>query len=281
MDFVCGPQPDEWWPLAKAIADFDRGKHGEFIRRVRESGVSSIDQYAGGNPASQRYTKALIARRIGQAEASNRTVQVTPNQPDWMSYLKNHFANPAQKFSELPSRRPHVITFNYDRSFEEGMLVRLTASFEDATRPLVAEMLRNWNIVHVHGSLGAHPDLTADGSGRLFGFDPMDLPALEAAIDKIILVRDAAADSAEFTLARELILASTLVVFLGFAFDTLNLSRLFPITSTSPIPSLIATMRADASSALKKASARRIVLNGPSPPDCRELLDEHAHTFSD
>jgi hypothetical protein len=281
MESICGSQPDDWWPLAQAIADFDRSKHDEFVLRLRQSGVTSIDQYAGGNPASQRYAKALIARYIGQAEASNPTVHAVGGQADWMSYLKQHFSNPAQRFSDLPSKPPHVITFNYDRSFEEGMLVRLVASFEDATRALVADVLRNWKIVHVHGFLDGHPDLTDDGHGRPYGSSPFDLAMLESAVKNIKLVREARDDSPEFTLAKELIGGSELVIFLGFAFDPLNLSRLFPVGSVDPIPSLIGTVRPDVTSAIRKASVRRIVLNGPSPGNCRELLDEHAHTYSD
>jgi hypothetical protein len=281
MNQICGPQPDDWWPIAKAIAGFDKYKHDEFVRRVLESGVTSIDQYAGGNPASQRYTKALIALYIAQAEASNPSAQPVGKPADWMSYLKHHFVSPAQRLRDLPGRPPHVITFNYDRSFEEGMLVRLVASFEDATRPLVASMLRTWKIVHVHGSLGPHPDLTDDKRVRFYGSPAFELATLETAVDAIILVRDARDDSPEFTLARKLILESELVVFLGFGFDSLNLSRLFPIGSTDPIPPLIGTVRADVGSAIKKASTRRIVLNPPSPKECLELLDEHSHTYSD
>jgi len=49
---------------------------------------------------------------------------------------------------------PLIVTFNYDRSFEQGMLRRLVASFDGATMPQVADVLRTWQIVHVHGLLG-------------------------------------------------------------------------------------------------------------------------------
>ena len=71
MRLIAGPQPDEWWPLAKAVTGFDQDKHAQFISRLQESGVTSIDQFASGNQSLKKYAKALIAYYIGKAEAAN------------------------------------------------------------------------------------------------------------------------------------------------------------------------------------------------------------------
>ena len=80
---------------------------------------------------------------------------------------------------------PLIVTFNYDRSFEQGMLRRLVASFDGATMPQVADVLRTWQIVHVHGLLGHHPNLAIDSNRQPYG-QAVDAPALESAIDQII-----------------------------------------------------------------------------------------------
>jgi hypothetical protein len=281
---ACGAQSEEWWPLAKAVTGFGPDEHVKFVERVIDSGVSSIDQFAGAISSYKQYAKALIAYHIGRVEHSTTVIQAQEDQ-DWLNYLKQQFVNPAQKFSELKSIPPTVVTFNYDRSFEEGMLRRLTASFEDVTRQSVAEYLRTWQIVHVHGSIGPHPELAADGKGRAFAHT-LDPDALRAAMEQIILVRDANPDSEEFTRARESIRGAATVFFLGFAFDPLNLDRILPKGPPNDLPPFYATRRADSATAIRKATApggrmpNKVPLGG-NIPDCRWLLDEYAHIYSD
>jgi hypothetical protein len=282
MELIQGTQPDEWWPLAKAVTGFDKGDHEEFVKRLRISDVPSIDQFAGGNPESEKYPKALIAQFVGRMEISSNVLR-NQRAVDWVSYLKHRIAHDVRQFAALKTKWPHVITFNYDRSFEESMLQRLVHTFHDAyaTPGLVAKLLRQWQIVHVHGSLGDHPAFTEDGSGRPFA-PTLEPAALEAAISRIILVHDAKADSDEFTRARALIQESELVFFLGFAFDPDNLEKLLPEASPDPIPSLFATVFDDAKSAIRAASARphrRVVLNG-NYTNCKALLEENSGSYS-
>jgi hypothetical protein len=278
MQYIQDTQPDEWWPLAKEVTGFNKDDHSRFVSRLRISDVPSIDQFAGGNPASEKYAKALIAQFVGRAEDSANVLR-TRREVDWASYLKRRIVNTARQFSVLKPKWPHVITFNYDRSFEESMLQRLANTFEDATPELVSEMLKKWQIVHVHGSLGNLPALTPDGSGRPFT-PTHDPAALEAAIGRIILVHEAKEDSPEFTRARALIEDSEVVFFLGFAFDPTNLARLFPVSSPGRIPSLFATQFDDAKSAINAASRRGIRLNGVHT-NCRALLEETLGAYTD
>ena len=104
------------------------------------------------------------------------------------------------------------------------MLQRFVNMFEDATPQLVADLLRKWHIVHVHGSLGEHPALAADHKGRPFA-RTLEPAALAAAVDRILMVYEAQEGSPEFVRARELIRDSAIVFFLGFAFDSSNLGK--------------------------------------------------------
>ena len=275
MQYIQQPQADEWWPLAKEVTGFDRTDHDGFASRLRISGVPSIDQFAGGNSKSEKYAKALIAQLVGRVE--NPTIVLDRSRDvDWVSYLKHRIAHNARSLSALKSKWPHVITFNYDRSFEESMLQRLLNTFEDATQETVAELLRKWQIVHVHGSLGDHPALTP--GGRPFA-PTLDPAALEAAISKIILVHEAKSESAEFTLARKLIQESDFVFFLGFAFDPDNLEKLIPQTSAARIPIMYSTLRDDAKTALTAASGRGVPMRS-THAECRGLLEVHSGAYS-
>lgn len=281
LQFIRDAQPNEWWPLAKEVTGFDKADHENFASRLRISGVPSIDQFAGGNPNSEKYAKALIAQYVGRIEVSGSVIDRRPD-VDWMRFLKHRVAHNFRTIGSLDSKWPHVITFNYDRSFEESMFQRLTNTFEDAyAKPeLVGELLRKWQIVHVHGSLGDHPAIAPAG-GRPFA-PTLDPAALEAAIDKIVLVHEAKQDSDEFTRARALIQESDLVYFLGFAFDPDNLEKLLPAASSDAIPSLFATVHDDAKSAISAASARpgrRVALNG-TQTNCKALLEENSGAYS-
>jgi hypothetical protein len=138
MQYIQNGQPDVWWPLAKAVTGFEKDDHERFVRRLRISGVPSIDQFAGGNPTSEKNAKALIADFVGRPEDSANVLDL-PRDVDWVSYLKHRIAHDARQLSALRPMWPHVITFNYDRSFEELMLQRLANTFEDATPELVAQ----------------------------------------------------------------------------------------------------------------------------------------------
>src|SRR6266851_9310314 len=117
MRYIQETQPDEWWPLAKTVTGFDKDDHAKFVSRLRISDMPSIDQFAGGNPASEKYAKALIAQFIGRAEDSANVLR-TRREVDWASYLKHRIAHDSRQFAALKPKWPHVITFNYDRSFE-------------------------------------------------------------------------------------------------------------------------------------------------------------------
>lgn len=279
MKFVRDTQSDDWWPLAKLVSGYGKLAHDEFVERLTFSGVSSIDQFVGQNPTSDKYAKTLICRYISRMEMSSN-VLYRPNGGDWVTYLlRECIVGGVRRLADLKPKWPHVVTFNYDRSFEELVSKRLIYAFEGAMPSQIFELLRQWKIIHVHGSLGKHPALTTDGSGRLF--EPIaDAAALDSASSQIHLVHDVDADSPEFTQARGLIDDSELVFFLGFGFNTQNLEKLFPTSSSPPKSALFSTQRSDVTSAIKKAHARGIVLSGPNHSDCLGLLDEHAYTYS-
>jgi hypothetical protein len=65
-NLIAGSRPNEWWPLAKEVTGLNKEDHTEFVRRLLISDVPSIDQFAGGNPASKKYAKVLIAYFVGR-----------------------------------------------------------------------------------------------------------------------------------------------------------------------------------------------------------------------
>jgi len=134
--------------------------------------------------------------------------------------------NPADLFDRIPESNLSIITFNYDRSLEYYLLTALQAntgrSLEDCKR-----QLSNIKIVHIYGSLGSLLD-----SGELavpFGEDWFNNSHfLECAASGINLARRYAVDQDMPTIAEacSLLEKAHHIIFIGFGFDPVNLSRL-------------------------------------------------------
>jgi len=221
--------PEDWWPLATAI-DKDRAYHDHFVDELRRSGRPSLDEFVGKLQHFKRYAKALIAFHIGQAE---RGANLLARAGDWQNFLTQRIADGAD-LEDLDQTPISVVTFNFDRSFEEGLLVRLSSMYrregesDSDVRARVATAIGKWEIVHVHGKLGELPELAAPGAPCRPYEPSLEPRALEYAIDGIKLLDDADPSSAEFARAGELIRGADLVLFLGYAFHRLNCGRLLP-----------------------------------------------------
>lgn len=142
-------QPDEWWTLAKASLDVDKSFHAAFVQQLLNSGLPSLDHFAGRISEYKDYTKALIAYYIGKAEFSNGIVQAGKAH-DWCNFFIHLLAD-GVAFDDLPKMELDVVTFNFDRSFEEALLIRLSTQYKK-TRQEIANATAHWNVVHVHGS---------------------------------------------------------------------------------------------------------------------------------
>jgi hypothetical protein len=232
LDQIIGQQPDEWWPLAAQACDSvaTQGFHHSLVSALRSAGSPSIDHFVGKQPRFREYARALIAYHISRGETKPRILQAGKAH-DWHNFLMQHVADGAPTLADIPSL--DVVTFNFDRSFEEATLLRLSnlyagaADTEADMRSRVVEALVRWRIVHVHGSLGPLPELAGAGPSR--PYEPIvNATQLRAASGRITLLDDAQPDSPEFAHARSIIRESEVVIFLGFAFHRLNCQRVLP-----------------------------------------------------
>jgi hypothetical protein len=239
-------QPEEWWPLiANVLPGTTTDTHPQFLRHLNESGLRSLDYFAGAQPDWKKYIQALIAFHIGNAENPGRFLD-TPRDADWQNFLLQRLVD-GRTLGELADPPLSVVTFNFDRSFEEGLLVRLSAIYRSsgerpvAARVRVAQAIARWKIVHVHGNLGLLPELATGAAASRPYARHEDAAALALAMDRITLLNDAQHDSTEFKAARELIRSAEMVLFLGFAFHRFNCKRVLPNDWTDNHPRVMGT----------------------------------------
>ncbi len=260
LDLIFGNQPDEWWDLAQRALSYrsPRHFHDEFVSALRSAGSPSIDHFIGKQPKFRDYGRALIAFHISRGENKPRVLQAGNNY-DWHNFLLQHIVDGVTRLEDLPALA--VVTFNFDRSFEEATLVRLAhlcaqhGEIEAHARARVVKALARWPIVHVHGSLGVLPEM-AD-SGQFRPYEPITAVGdLQSATERIILLDDAQDDSREFARARAIIKQVELVIFLGFAFHRLNCQRVLPTDWGSQNSRVISTGIGMSTGARYKAAQR-------------------------
>ncbi len=193
--------------------------------------------------------KREIATLIGEAEGEDEQATLEPEpvgsfyvggSPEWFrtqdvlvkskdSWLARLFDLLCEGVSPSDSEKVFencsFITFNYDRCIEQYLRMAFQQVMNRSASDAI-ELTDQIPIVHIYGSLGPLPD--NDGNGIPFAppYDKIDESAAsirtftEGLEDK---TRDA---------ARKLIKQAEHVVFLGFAFDPLNIQALFdqPLT---------------------------------------------------
>ncbi len=122
-----------------------------------------------------------------------------------------------------------VITFNYDRSFEQYFFSALRSTFNIGTDEAAAILRDVLRVIHVHGKLGEMP-YDERGQGNSRAYQPVDISNLrDAAVGvapSIKIVHQGSMGDAEFIQARELLARSELVIFLGFGYLPANVERL-------------------------------------------------------
>jgi len=291
LDFADHPD-DGWWPLAAQLLRATPEYHREFVRERRVSGAESLDEFVGRQARFKEYAKLLIAYRIGQAEQRDNIIGATGGPLDWMTFFIRRLIEGVQ-LEDLGKAQLSVVTFNFDRCFEETLFLRLSANYrmpdESAAqaRMRIATAYKDWQwpIVHVHGSLGPLEDLA--GPGR--AYEPTHDPEkVEGAAQRLTLLDEAQQDSQLFQRARQLIRTSEVTLFLGFGFHRLNCRRVLPSPWDPAQPAVYGTVQGMSAGRIRKAKdyfRTGDPRGGPTPQlfpeECLTLLREFEDIFSD
>lgn len=116
----------------------------KFFKKLQGIGPNSIDQFIKENPIFSGYAKQLISEII----LANESLSGVINQDKEDNFYR-HFVN---KVHPDMYRYYAIITFNYDRSFEQFILDHLF-HFYDGDMAKVRSKFEQLRIIHVHGRL--------------------------------------------------------------------------------------------------------------------------------
>jgi hypothetical protein len=202
---------------------------------------SSIDTFLSRDFGQQTEAfrwigKLAIAELIGQCEKLSTLDNPRPNRDntppdDWYrQFWRTLNIATADDFHDLPLK---VISFNYDRSFDQFLAERLTAvgvQWMSRSRKRTPnwwlpglEQLERLSVLHPYGILGPLGELPY---GELSNSDS-PAPLIEAAARIAVIGEERSGSRSDaFEQAAQWIEASQRLVFLGFGFDPINMERL-------------------------------------------------------
>lgn len=187
----------------------------DFIDRLRKSKLYSIDRFLEKRPDDSRHQaigKTIIAHglAVGRQRFGGES-------DDWVRRVWDAM----QSFAKTPNQAidPTVVrfvTFNFDTSLEMQLSSAAIAAFPFFSKDSIRQRVAN-SIVHVHGALPPPP--------KAYELPPrQNVLWLKQAAEAIHVVHEETLDTSRT--AKAWIDQAEMVVFLGFAFDPVNVQKL-------------------------------------------------------
>ena len=189
-----------------------------FITQLARSGYSSVDQFLEQRPVDSVLGKFLITLILKTFEKLNNLFP--PWNSGWYQDLFNELIKDDNEI--FAGNELAVVTFNYDRSLEAYLHTALQYRF-NLTENQALQELERIPIIHVHGELGAYPDIPYEQV-----HDLRKIEKISGSIQVIHELSDSPGSfcSPRFEKAHNFINKAERVVFLGFGFHPDNLRRL-------------------------------------------------------
>ncbi len=202
-----------------------------FRSEFRRSCLPSIDLFLEQRAEFQELGKAAMAASLLKLEGRT-SLETTPRDTQldrWFpSFFKLLYATPRPDWGLLT-----VVTFNYERTFEQSLLQAVMAAF-GLDRVHAHFALEPIKVIHFYGSLGKLSDLEFGA-----GASP---EIVKRASETIRVVGERPEDGAATRTHLSLQIAER-VCFFGFGFDRTNLSRMQVVEQTRDDIQIFATAK--------------------------------------
>lgn len=191
---------------------FDNQQVEEFITVLTASPYDTIDTILTARASLKDIGRFAIASVLAPCERQN---SLFPPK-DWYKHIYHRLQLDDPR---APAPPLSIVTFNYDGSLEYYLHRTVETALEGALLQSAKEKLAEIPIIHVHGQLGAYPQLR-------YGFYE-DRILVRRAARTIRIVSDPELEKAdEFVRAFHLMNGAVNILFLGFGFDEQNMNRL-------------------------------------------------------
>lgn len=128
---------------------------------------------------------------------------------------------------ELKENAVKIVTYNYDRSFEEYLHFVISNTYGLSSDDGAMLLCESFDITHVHGQLGYHPAFSPDGSRPYQNrWDRDRGTEIVAAARQILIADQPSQDSDAYVRARTFLKKDVQIIFVGFGYSEDNLRRL-------------------------------------------------------
>ena len=190
----------------------------DLVDSLRYSGVNSIDQLLENRPKLVKVGKFAIV------QALLNVVQILrPKDDHWYEYIWNLMCK--YNLESFNSKKYCFITFNYDLTFETYLANALTRFYGiDIDR--ADEMIRDINIIHIHGKLGNYPWVEDNSSYILPNNPRKEAENIYSKALGIKIIHEMNGNNSVYDDAFSILNESEKICFLGFGFHASNVERL-------------------------------------------------------
>lgn len=203
----------------------------DFVNEFEKSQMISIDSFLARRTEFSEIGKRTIAALLLERENKKLLIR-NENNDNWYLYFYNQVAA-SESWKNLNFKHISIITFNYDRSLEHYLLYAMSSSYGKSLKDAY-EKLKEMKIIHVYGSLGTS-DIT---NSEYFEYEThISQKIVSMAASNIKVIPEGRNDDTYLKRAREILLQSDKIAFLGFGFDTINLERLDSLNTCNQITS--------------------------------------------
>lgn len=219
-DEICYELKDPSHPYTRELLThgFSEKEILEFRNNFYYSGLTSIDAFLEHRTEFIDIGKLTIARSLIPHENLDDLFETGDGR--WYRYFYDRINT---SFEEFDKNNFSVITFNYDRSFEQFLFTALKNTYGKSDE-LCASKLEKIPIVHVYGNLS---DLDWQSSkGRPYKSDLYYEDFLKQSADSIKIIHEDIDEIESFKEAHKLIENAKKIIFFGFSYNRINVKRL-------------------------------------------------------
>lgn len=263
---------DDNWVTFYNSMGFDILKLFKFRDALHNSGQLSIDAFLELRKEYLFEGKMAIALALVPIEKPDILVNLNnpfPDKPDLRWYWRLLSSLRTNNPEDFTQNQLSVITFNYDRSFEEFLFITLQNSY-DLQDDKCAQIINSIPIVHIYGTLG-RLQWQSKEDWRKYG-DPLTTKDAGDKLSTIKVIHEGAEEN--FIMAHQLLDKAKKIIFLGFGYNSENLKRLRIDTFTSTRIAIGTTfdLRINEVNMIKKAYPRIWLAEDTDKMDCLEFL---------
>ena len=192
---------------------FRSGELAVFSEKLERTPRSTIDEFLECRGEFNRLGKAAITLQLLTHQARRATAKGVQGEAGlWYHLLYQRLGT---SLDDISGNKLTVVTFNYDRSLDDFLVNGLINDF-DADRTQCERALYDLGPIHLHGVIPSGVTL-----------DTIRAEDLGECADSLHVVGDREVDmDPNFTRARERIVKSEQICFLGFGYDKRNVERL-------------------------------------------------------